>query len=70
MCVWKTVCVYKNGVCVCVCVWKMVCVYKDGVPRPGAIAQSPGREAALAWASLAQRLVWALKEGKEEDNRG
>ena len=23
--------------------------------RPGAIAQSPGREAALAWASLAQR---------------
>ena len=24
-------------------------------PRPGAVAQSPGREAALAWASLAQR---------------
>ena len=23
--------------------------------RPGAVAQSPGREAALAWASLAQR---------------
>ena len=24
-------------------------------PRPGAVAQSPGREAALAWASLAKR---------------
>ena len=25
--------------------------------RPGAVAQSPGREAALAWASLAQRAI-------------
>ena len=33
--------------------WKRKC----GAPalRPGAVAQSPGREAALAWASLAQR---------------
>ena len=30
--------------------------------RPGAVAQSPGREAALAWASLAQRLGWAAKQ--------
>ena len=30
--------------------------------RPGALAQSPGREAALAWASLAQRFVWAAKQ--------
>ena len=35
--------------------------------RPGAIAQSPGREAALAWASLAQRLPASsvlAREGK------
>ena len=31
------------------------CVQKCLFLRPGAVAQSPGREAALAWASLAQR---------------
>ena len=36
--------------------WRSTC-QSGGAPalRPGAIAQSPGREAALAWASLAQR---------------
>ena len=34
---------------------------------PGAIAQSPGREAALAWASLAQRSqLLAFSPGKEQ----
>ena len=35
--------------------WLLPQVPKGPALRPGAIAQSPGREAALAWASLAQR---------------
>ena len=41
----------------CPSLYPRVCSQSGGAPalRPGAIAQSPGREAALAWASLAQR---------------
>ena len=42
-------------------------VQSGGAPalRPGAIAPSPGREAALAWASLAQRFTASSVLGRE-----
>ena len=43
--------------CACMRVSAWLLGQSGGAPalRPGAVAQSPGREAALAWASLAQR---------------
>ena len=38
--------------------------------RPGAIGQSPGREAALAWASLAQRFPASSVLAREGAGRG
>ena len=52
LCIHVLVCLF---VCVFVCVSVCACVSLTSYTCFYAIAQSPGREAALAWASLAQR---------------
>ena len=58
------------GGCLQACTGKdRVSFHTGGAPalRPGAIAQSPGREAALAWASLPKPCqLLAFAPGKEQ----
>ena len=69
VCVWKlpighsASCARGRGHMSCGCCPYRASCQSGGAPalRPGAITQSPGREAALTWASLAQRFPYPVK---------